>query len=135
MRNLCFTVRPLQFSKIAHKPLGSSFSLLCSSFIWSIFLPTGSTAPSLSPLSLLLHPVRHRGAEAGSARAGARQAGLAQTRGCRRTRSACGRHAGARRWLWQNQPELYRLKYASPLSRAPTCFKRYNPLACRVTSR
>jgi hypothetical protein len=37
--------------------------------------------------------------------------------------------------LWQNQPELYRLKYASPLPRAPTCFKRYNPLACRVTSR
>jgi hypothetical protein len=37
--------------------------------------------------------------------------------------------------LWQNQTELYRLKYASPLPRAPTCFKRYNPLACRVTSR
>jgi hypothetical protein len=37
--------------------------------------------------------------------------------------------------LWQNQPELYRLKYASPLPRAPTCFKRYNLLACRVTSR
>jgi hypothetical protein len=37
--------------------------------------------------------------------------------------------------LWQNQPELYRLKYASPLQRAPTYFKRYNPLACRVTSR
>jgi hypothetical protein len=37
--------------------------------------------------------------------------------------------------LWQNQPELYRLKYASPLQRAPTCFKRYNPLACRVASR
>jgi hypothetical protein len=36
--------------------------------------------------------------------------------------------------LWQNQPELYRLKYASPLQRAPTCFKRYNPLACRVAS-
>jgi hypothetical protein len=42
--------------------------------------------------------------------------------------------SGGRR-LWQNQPELYRLKYASPLPRAPTCFKRYNPLACRVTSR
>jgi hypothetical protein len=41
------------------------------------------------------------------------------------------------RWLllWQNQPELYRLKYASSLQRAPTCFKRYNPLVCRVTSR
>jgi hypothetical protein len=37
--------------------------------------------------------------------------------------------------LWLNQPELCRLKYASPLPRAPTCFKRYNPLACRVTSR
>jgi hypothetical protein len=37
--------------------------------------------------------------------------------------------------MWQNQPELYRFKYASPLPRAPTCFKRYNPLACRVTSR
>jgi hypothetical protein len=37
--------------------------------------------------------------------------------------------------LWQNQPELYRLKYVSPFLRAPTCFKRYNPLACRVTSR
>jgi hypothetical protein len=37
--------------------------------------------------------------------------------------------------LWQNQLELHRLKYASPLLRAPTCFKRYNPLACRVTSR
>jgi hypothetical protein len=37
--------------------------------------------------------------------------------------------------VWQNQPELYRLKYAGPLPWAPTCFKRYNPLACRVTSR
>jgi hypothetical protein len=37
--------------------------------------------------------------------------------------------------MWQNQPELYRLKYVSPFLRAPTCFKRYNPLACRVTSR
>jgi hypothetical protein len=37
--------------------------------------------------------------------------------------------------VWQNQPELHRLKYASPLQRAPTCFKRYNPLAFRVTSR
>jgi hypothetical protein len=37
--------------------------------------------------------------------------------------------------MWQNQPELYRLKYASPFQRAPTYFKRYNPLACRVTSR
>jgi hypothetical protein len=37
--------------------------------------------------------------------------------------------------VWQNQPKLYRLKYASPLQRASTCFKRYNPLACRVTSR
>jgi hypothetical protein len=37
--------------------------------------------------------------------------------------------------VWQNQPELYQLKYASPILRAPTCFKRYNPLACRVTSR
>jgi hypothetical protein len=36
--------------------------------------------------------------------------------------------------LWQNQPELYRLKYVSPFLRAPTCFKWYNPLACRVTS-
>jgi hypothetical protein len=36
--------------------------------------------------------------------------------------------------VWQNQPELYQLKYASPFLRAPTCFKRYNPLACRVTS-
>jgi hypothetical protein len=36
--------------------------------------------------------------------------------------------------LWQNQPELYRLKNVSPFLRAPTCFKRYNPLACRVTS-
>jgi hypothetical protein len=37
--------------------------------------------------------------------------------------------------LWQNQSELYRLKYVSPFLRAPTCFKRYNLLACRVTSR
>jgi hypothetical protein len=37
--------------------------------------------------------------------------------------------------VWQNQPELYRLKYASPLPRAPTCLKWYKPLACRVTSR
>jgi hypothetical protein len=37
--------------------------------------------------------------------------------------------------VWQNQPELYRLKYVSPFLRALTCFKRYNPLACRVTSR
>jgi hypothetical protein len=36
--------------------------------------------------------------------------------------------------LWQNQPELHRLKYASPILRAPTYFKRCNPLACRVTS-
>jgi hypothetical protein len=36
--------------------------------------------------------------------------------------------------LWQNQPELHRLKYASPLSRASTYFKRCNPLTCRVTS-
>jgi hypothetical protein len=42
---------------------------------------------------------------------------------------------GSRGAVWQNQPELYRLKYASPLMRAPTCFKRYNPLACRVTFR
>jgi hypothetical protein len=35
---------------------------------------------------------------------------------------------GLPRTLWQNQPELYQLKYASPLPRAPTCFKRYNPL-------
>jgi hypothetical protein len=31
--------------------------------------------------------------------------------------------------LWQNH-----LKYASPFLKAPTCFKRFNPLACRVTS-
>jgi hypothetical protein len=37
--------------------------------------------------------------------------------------------------LWQNQFELHRLKYASPPKRASACFKRYNPLACRVTSR
>jgi hypothetical protein len=37
--------------------------------------------------------------------------------------------------LWQYQPELYQLNYASPIQRAPTCFKRYNPLACRVASR
>jgi hypothetical protein len=37
--------------------------------------------------------------------------------------------------VWQNQIELYRLKYASPFLRAPTCFRQYNPLACRVTSR
>jgi hypothetical protein len=30
--------------------------------------------------------------------------------------------------LWQNQPELHRLKYASPLLRATSCFKRYNPI-------
>jgi hypothetical protein len=40
-----------------------------------------------------------------------------------------------RRFVWQNQPELHQLKYASPLSRAPTYFKQCNPLACRVTSR
>jgi hypothetical protein len=38
-------------------------------------------------------------------------------------------------YMWQNQLELHRLKYASPLLRAPTCFKRYNPLVCRVMSR
>jgi hypothetical protein len=43
--------------------------------------------------------------------------------------------AAASHQLWQNQPELYRLKYVSPFLRAPTCFKWYNPLACRVTSR
>jgi hypothetical protein len=32
-------------------------------------------------------------------------------------------------------PELHRLKYASPLSRAPTYFKRCNPLVCRVSAR
>jgi hypothetical protein len=31
-------------------------------------------------------------------------------------------------YLWQNQPELHRLKYASPLLRATSCFKRYNPI-------
>jgi hypothetical protein len=31
--------------------------------------------------------------------------------------------------------ELYRLKYVSPFLRASTCFKRYNPLVFRVTSR
>jgi hypothetical protein len=46
----------------------------------------------------------------------------------RAARGGCGA-------MWINQPELYRLKYASPILRAPTCFKRYNPLACRVTSR
>jgi hypothetical protein len=41
-----------------------------------------------------------------------------------------------RRWgVWQNQPELYRLKHASPLQRASTYFKRYNLLVCRVASR
>jgi hypothetical protein len=40
-----------------------------------------------------------------------------------------------RRFLWQNQSELHRLKYASPLLRATSYFKRYNPLVCRVTSR
>jgi hypothetical protein len=37
--------------------------------------------------------------------------------------------------LWQNQLELYRLTHASPFQRAPTYFKRYNPLVCRVASR
>jgi hypothetical protein len=38
--------------------------------------------------------------------------------------------------LWQNQPVLHRLKYASPLSQGlQSYFKRCNPLACRVTSR
>jgi hypothetical protein len=32
-------------------------------------------------------------------------------------------------------PELHRLKYASPLSRAPTYFKQCNPLGCRVSAR
>jgi hypothetical protein len=36
--------------------------------------------------------------------------------------------------LWQNQPELHRLKYVCPLLRAPTYFKWYNPLACWVMS-
>jgi hypothetical protein len=44
-------------------------------------------------------------------------------------------HISKRPYLWQNQPELHRLKYVSPLLQAPTCFKRYNPLACRLTSR
>jgi hypothetical protein len=51
-----------------------------------------------------------------------------------------GNHAASRTlvgkaYMWQNQPELYRLKYVSPFLRAPTCFKRYNPLACQVMSR
>jgi hypothetical protein len=37
--------------------------------------------------------------------------------------------------MWQDQPEFHRLKYASPLTRAPTYFKQCNPSACRVTSR
>jgi hypothetical protein len=37
--------------------------------------------------------------------------------------------------VWQNQPEVYRLKHASPLQRAPTYFKRYIPLVYRVASR
>jgi hypothetical protein len=32
-------------------------------------------------------------------------------------------------------PELHRLKYASPLSRAPTYFKWCNPLVCQVSAR
>jgi hypothetical protein len=32
-------------------------------------------------------------------------------------------------------PELHRLKYASPLSRAPTYFRWCNPLVCRVSAR
>jgi hypothetical protein len=36
--------------------------------------------------------------------------------------------------VWQNQPEVHRLKYASPLLRAPTYFKLCNPLAYQVTS-
>jgi hypothetical protein len=32
-------------------------------------------------------------------------------------------------------PELHRLKYASPLSRASMYFKRCNPLVCRVPAR
>jgi hypothetical protein len=38
------------------------------------------------------------------------------------------------RGVWQNQPELYRLKHASPLQRPPMYFKRYNSLVCRVAS-
>jgi hypothetical protein len=34
----------------------------------------------------------------------------------------------ANQYVWQNQPELYRLKYASPLWSATSCFKRYNPI-------
>jgi hypothetical protein len=45
------------------------------------------------------------------------------------------RGGGSTKVLWQYQPELYRLKYMSPLQRAPTYFKRYNPLAYRVASR
>jgi hypothetical protein len=56
----------------------------------------------------------------------------------------CPSGSGSQNWssfawsqsgLWQNQSELHRLKYASPLLRATSCFKRYNFLACRVTSR
>jgi transposase InsO family protein len=35
---------------------------------------------------------------------------------------------GERQVLWQNQPELYRLKYASPHWRAISYFKRYNTI-------
>jgi hypothetical protein len=55
--------------------------------------------------------------------------------GCAGPRRRTGEVTPGRSRLWQNQPKLYRLKYASPFLRAPTCLKRYNPLACRVTSR
>jgi hypothetical protein len=46
-----------------------------------------------------------------------------------RGRAKVRRGGGARGGdVWQNQPELYRLKYASPRRRATSYFKLYNTI-------
>jgi hypothetical protein len=98
MENLCFTEKPLQFSEIVHKSLGSLFSLpplfLSSWRLCLCFFYRRQQHPSASflPLSLCSAPSRARQLRLGSARC-RRRAG-------ERARAAAGAGARAvREWL------------------------------------
>jgi hypothetical protein len=67
-----------------------------------------------------------RGSGAGPGRGGDARA-AARTQAMLGDDVLCGRRRKGSQ-LWQNQPELYRLKYVSPLWRATSCFKRYDPI-------
>jgi hypothetical protein len=122
MRKLCFTERSLQFSKIAHKSLGSSdslsslffFSLCLISSLASPFFSHGRRSLSFFPPSVRLQERRRPGGflpsrvqrQSGSARARGRRRERASGRSaCWRTRSGAaaralcagsGRSAGSR---------------------------------------